>query len=140
MSTLEHTLKSEAVRRLEVITGTGRRRRFKQPIDLRAAGFHEFSHALLSDFLFLHFTGELASDHCLGSGSSKMRSGMPCQSPAVKGKRRCRMHGGAEESGAPKGNQNAFKHARYTKKAIADRRELRRFMREANTLLKEFES
>jgi len=40
----------------------------KQPIDLRAASFHEFSHALLSDFLFLHFTGKLVRDYCLGSG------------------------------------------------------------------------
>ena len=30
MSTLDHTLKPEAVRRLEVITGTGRRRRFSK--------------------------------------------------------------------------------------------------------------
>ena len=26
---------------------------------------------------------------------AKTRSGMPCKSPAVKGKKRCRMHGGA---------------------------------------------
>jgi uncharacterized protein YjcR len=50
------------------------------------------------------------------------------------------MHGGAEGSGAPKGNQNALKHGRYTKKAIADRRELRKFMREANKFLKEIGS
>ncbi|MDI1346465.1 MAG: transposase [Pseudolabrys sp.] len=32
MFTLEHTLKPEAVRRLEVITGTGRRRRFSKDV------------------------------------------------------------------------------------------------------------
>ena len=32
-----------------------------------------------------------------------------CQSPAVKGKTRCRMHGGTNP-GAPKGNSNAWKH------------------------------
>ena len=39
------------------------------------------------------------------------------------------MHGGAEGSGAPKGNQNALKHGRYTKQAIADRREVERLIR-----------
>jgi hypothetical protein len=32
--------------------------------------------------------------------------GIPCQSPAVRGKRRCRMHGGAPGSGAPSGRRN----------------------------------
>ncbi|WP_426257211.1 HGGxSTG domain-containing protein [Sphingomonas sp. DC1400] len=38
------------------------------------------------------------------------RAGTECQSPAVRGKRRCRMHGGAAGSGARIGNRNAFKH------------------------------
>lgn len=50
------------------------------------------------------------------------------------------MHGGAEGSGAPKGNQNALKHGRYTKRAIEERRELRRLMREADKFLEEIES
>jgi hypothetical protein len=45
---------------------------------------------------------------------AKTRSGMPCKSPAVKGKKRCRMHGGAKGSGAPKGNKNAFVHGIYS--------------------------
>ena len=45
---------------------------------------------------------------------AKTRAGTPCQSPAVAGKKRCRMHGGARGSGAPPGNQNAFKHGMYT--------------------------
>lgn len=32
-----------------------------------------------------------------------------CKSPAVRGKVRCRMHGGASGTGARKGNQNALK-------------------------------
>jgi uncharacterized protein YjcR len=32
------------------------------------------------------------------------------------------MHGGAEGSGAPKGNKNALKHGRYTKEAIQRRK------------------
>jgi glucans biosynthesis protein len=34
------------------------------------------------------------------------------------------MHGGAAGSGAPRGNQNALKHGRYTAEAIAWRRKL----------------
>ena len=41
---------------------------------------------------------------------ARTRSGKPCRSPAVRGKRRCRMHGGAAGSGAPVGNKNAFRH------------------------------
>ena len=39
-----------------------------------------------------------------------------------KGKKRCRMHGGAAGSGAPKGNKNALKHGLYT----AESKEMRR--------------
>ena len=49
------------------------------------------------------------------------------------------MHGGAEGSGAPKGNQNALKHGRYTKAAIEERRKLRQLIRDANKLLEKFE-
>jgi glucans biosynthesis protein len=50
------------------------------------------------------------------------------------------MHGGAEGSGAPKGNQNALKHGRYTKRAIGERLELRKLIREANKFLEGFET
>lgn len=40
---------------------------------------------------------------------ARTRSGRPCRSPAVKGKMRCRMHGG-NGNGAPQGNRNAWKH------------------------------
>jgi len=42
----------------------------------------------------------LASPRC----GAKTRSGGACRSPAVHGKKRCRMHGGAPGSGAPKAN------------------------------------
>ncbi|WP_461330103.1 HGGxSTG domain-containing protein [Bradyrhizobium diazoefficiens] len=38
---------------------------------------------------------------------ARTRDGSPCRAPAAHGKTRCRMHGGALGSGAPKGNQNA---------------------------------
>ena len=55
---------------------------------------------------------------------AKTRSGAPCLAPAVHGKKRCRMHGG-NSPGAPKGNQYALKHGRYSRVAIEKRRETR---------------
>lgn len=62
---------------------------------------------------------------------ARTRRGSPCRAPSVAGKTRCRMHGGAEGSGAPAGNQNAMKHGRFTREAIADRKALRALIREA---------
>ena len=64
----------------------------------------------------------LASPRC----GAKTRTGKPCAAPAVAGKKRCRMHGGAHGSGAPKNNKNAFKHGYYTK----EERQMRKVMRE----------
>ena len=50
------------------------------------------------------------------------------------------MHGGAQGSGAPRGNQNALKSGRYTKKAIEERRQLKRLIREADQFLENFKS
>lgn len=75
----------------------------------------------------------LASARC----GAKTRSGKPCRAPAANGKGRCRLHGGAAGSGAPIGNQNAFKHGRYSKAAIDERRALRKFMRDAEKFLEE---
>jgi hypothetical protein len=60
----------------------------------------------------------LSSPRC----GAKTRSGTPCKSPAVRGKKRCRMHGGAFGSGAPRGNQNALTHGRFTREFIEERR------------------
>ena len=68
---------------------------------------------------------------------AKTRKGTSCRSPAVSGKKRCRMHGGAEGSGAPKGNRNALKHGTYTKQALERRARLREYIREAEKLLKD---
>ena len=75
----------------------------------------------------------LSSQRC----GARTRSGKPCASPAVSGKKRCRMHGGAYGSGAPRGNKNALKHGLYTREAIAQRRQLRQLIRQSrNTLMK----
>jgi len=58
---------------------------------------------------------------CLAS----TRRGTPCQSPAVGGRQRCRMHGGAERSGAPSGKRNgAYRSGEFTKQAVRTRREV----------------
>jgi len=59
--------------------------------------------------------------------------------PAVQGKKRCRMHGGAAGSGAPIGNQNALKHGNTTTAAIEQRRALSSLIREAKTTLSDLE-
>ncbi len=65
---------------------------------------------------------------------AKNREGTPCQAPAMRGKRRCRLHGG-KSTGPPKGSQNALKHGHYTAKAIEDRRNVRELIRECNLLV-----
>ncbi|MDP3868356.1 HGGxSTG domain-containing protein [Phenylobacterium sp.] len=67
------------------------------------------------------------------------RRGSPCRAPIVAGKTRCRMHGGAGGSGAPAGNQNALKHGRFTREAMAERRALRALIREASETLARIE-
>jgi hypothetical protein len=81
-------------------------------------------------------TGSMLSSPRCGA---KTRSGKPCMSPAVHGKKRCRMHGGAPGSGAPRGNQNALKHGLYTREAIEERRQLRALMRQSRMLLQDIE-
>ena len=54
---------------------------------------------------------------------ARTRSGTPCQKPAAKGKKRCRLHGGAEGSGAPRGERNgSYRHGLHTREAIAQRK------------------
>ncbi|MES5483064.1 HGGxSTG domain-containing protein [Bradyrhizobium sp. INPA03-11B] len=74
----------------------------------------------------------LASPRC----GAKTRTGGACRAPAVRGKRRCRMHGGAKGSGAPRANRNARKHGLFTRDAIAERRQIRALLGEARQLLK----
>ena len=62
---------------------------------------------------------------------------MPCRSPAVKGKRRCRMHGGARGSGAPEGERNGrYRHGAFTQEAVEERRVLTRILRRAREQLR----
>jgi hypothetical protein len=76
----------------------------------------------------------LASQRC----GARTRSGRPCKSPSVRGKQRCRMHGGAPGSGAPRGNKNALKLGVYTRRAMAERRALRDLLQQARKLMARF--
>jgi len=50
------------------------------------------------------------------------RSGRPCQCPAVRGRMRCRLHGGLSP-GAPTGHANGkYRVGYFTAEAIADRK------------------
>jgi hypothetical protein len=75
----------------------------------------------------------LASPRC----GAKTRCGSACRSPAVHGRKRCRMHGGAQGSGAPRANRNARKHGLFTGEAIAERRQIQVLLGEARRLLEE---
>ena len=74
----------------------------------------------------------LASPRC----GAKTRAGGSCCAPAMRGKRRCRMHGGTPGSGAPRRNQNARRHGQFTKNAIAERKQIQALLGEARKLLK----
>ena len=72
-----------------------------------------------------------ASPRC----GAKTRKGTPCQAPAVRGKARCRMHGGAKGTGAPKGNQNALKTGLHTAEAKAMRKHVRQLARRTREII-----
>ena len=73
----------------------------------------------------------LASPRC----GAKTRPGGACRSPSVHGKKRCRMHGGAPGSGAPRANRNARKHGLFTKDTIAERKQIQALLGDARKLL-----
>jgi glucans biosynthesis protein len=75
----------------------------------------------------------LASPRC----GAQTRNGETCRAPALRGKARCRMHGGAWGSGAPFGNGNAVKHGFFTSEAIDERRHIHALLDRAESLLLE---
>lgn len=61
---------------------------------------------------------------------ARTRSGLTCQAPAVVGRQRCRMHGGARGSGAPHGDRNgSYRHGEASKTAVTQRAEIRSLMK-----------
>jgi len=67
-----------------------------------------------------------AAPRCL----ARTRRGSSCQCPAMRGKNRCRIHGAARGSGAPRGTTNgSYKHGAWTKEAVALRRQATRLLK-----------
>jgi glucans biosynthesis protein len=62
---------------------------------------------------------------------ARNRAGEPCRCPAIRGRRRCRLHGGLSP-GAPRGGGNGnFRHGDFTREAIQHRKWLRALLAEA---------
>jgi len=86
----------------------------------------------------MHPTDEPESLHSAPRCGARTRSGKPCRAPTVRGRRRCRMHGGAEGSGAPKGQRNGnYKHGNFTQEAIELRRQVRALVAQMLALMEE---
>jgi hypothetical protein len=61
---------------------------------------------------------------------AKTRAGRSCQCPALRGRKRCRIHGGLSP-GAPRGRKNGnFKNGEWTAEAIEERKWLRSLVRD----------
>jgi hypothetical protein len=67
---------------------------------------------------------------------ARTRHGETCRAPALRGKLRCRMHGGTWGSGAPFGNGNAVKHGYFTAEAVEERKFVRTVLTEAAAFLR----
>jgi glucans biosynthesis protein len=68
---------------------------------------------------------------------AKTRAGAPCGQAAVKGRTRCRMHGGAKGSGGPRGDRNGnFKYGLWTRESIEMRKATRAKVREIRAFLR----
>ncbi|WP_373284754.1 HGGxSTG domain-containing protein [Tsuneonella deserti] len=76
-----------------------------------------------------------AATHEAPRCSAKTRRGSVCKSPAVAGRSRCRMHGGAHGSGAPLLNQNALKHGLHTREEREHRLKVRSHVRQCREAL-----
>jgi glucans biosynthesis protein len=67
--------------------------------------------------------------HALKCGA-RTRAGGSCEARAIRGRRRCRLHGGLSP-GAPRGPKNGnFKNGDWTAEAIAERKWLRSLVRD----------
>jgi glucans biosynthesis protein len=77
--------------------------------------------------------GTAGAKHC----GARTRGGRPCRNHPIRPRQRCRVHGGAPGTGAPRGNRNAVKHGRTTAAALAARRAIMRLIRASKRTLEE---
>ncbi|WP_407925529.1 HGGxSTG domain-containing protein [Geminicoccus flavidas] len=67
---------------------------------------------------------------------ARTRQGTACLAPAVRGKKRCRMHGGAKGSGGQSGRANGrYRTGRYTREANEMRQMVTGLLREVLKLV-----
>jgi hypothetical protein len=67
-------------------------------------------------------TTRLTNMRCAPRCGAKTRAGTPCRCPAIRGRSRCRIHGGLSP-GAPRGEGNGnFKNGYWTAEAVEERR------------------
>ena len=70
---------------------------------------------------------------------ARTNNGLSCKKPAMRGKERCKLHGGMStgpktEAGKLKAAEANLKHGRYTKEALIDRERYRRMLAWAKDL------
>ena len=87
----------------------------------------------MSDGHIRNTNAMLSSPRC----GATTRDGSTCRAPAVHAKPRCRMHGGAARSGAPRGNGNARKHGLFAAVVVAEQRRVQALLGETRKLLQE---
>ena len=69
---------------------------------------------------------------------TKRNNGSPCRAPAIRGKQRCRIHGGTQGSGGQHGNSNAFKHGLSTARIKNFRKAVKTAIHETMRLTNKF--
>ena len=87
------------------------------------------THSWLAEW---HFGPDWPGRRC----GAKTRRGTACQEPALRGKNRCQLHGGKSTGAKGKRNGN-YRHGRFTKEAIANRRAADARVRELARLARE---
>ena len=68
---------------------------------------------------------------------ARTRDGRLCRNHPIRRRQRCRLHGGAKGTGAPRGNRNAVTHGRATAAELGARRAIMRLIRESKKTLDE---
>jgi hypothetical protein len=68
---------------------------------------------------------------------ARTRAGHSCRQAAVRGRTRCRMHGGAKGSGGPRGHRNGnYRHGIWTRESVEIRKNMRAKIRELKAYLR----
>ena len=84
-------------------------------------GYKKFADNLMNQDLEIKLANLSRAPRC----GALTRSRTECQRPAMRGRKRCRLHGGLSP-GAPRGHKNGnFRNGNWTAEAIEERRWLR---------------